>query len=144
MIFRHVFITWLGANLLHFFVWFFWSVIDSGFTDFFLHPEWYMLMMVFGAIISLPCLLIAWFFLGYVLSAPYTITVRFFLWMFIVVMIIVVAAIFVLLAYGVDFDALVFVLPAVIATVISIAIRYKQFRNLIDSTQPYEYETDLV
>jgi len=138
MIFRHVFLTWLVANLFHFLVWFSWSFIDSGRMDFFLHAECYMLIVVFAAIVSLPCLLIAWFFLGYVLSTPYTVNGRFFLWMFIVILIIIVAAIFALLAYRIDLDTLIFILPAVISTVLAIAIRYKQFQNLIDSTQPYE------
>ncbi|MEO8403889.1 MAG: hypothetical protein ABI480_04825, partial [Chitinophagaceae bacterium] len=138
--FKHVFLTWLIANLLHLIVWFCWSLIGSdGEVGIVLYNEWYRMLVVLAAIVSLPCLLIVWFFLGFIISAPYTVNGRFFLWMLTVIIVIVIAAICVLQVYKIGMDGLVFALPAAVATMISITIRYKQFQNLIDSTQPYEF-----
>lgn len=147
--FLHAFYTWLVANLLHP------LMLAAGLiatttvnVNFSFSSETISNLFQFlfySMLFSLPCLLLSWLFLGIIVFSGYPWPVKFILWLFVTALLIFLEM-FVILYLSeeeIEWELLLFALPATGATWIAIALRWNQFKNLIIQ-QTKNYEDDLV
>ncbi|HEY6505112.1 MAG TPA: hypothetical protein VIZ28_14145 [Chitinophagaceae bacterium] len=147
--FVHILFTWLLANLLHPLLLALAIYLPEGDTGFFSVAEFISVLIqvsFYSLIISLPCLFLGWGLLYVIVSTKDIILVKFIEWLFASAMLIVLElmGIIFLVDDSVEMEHLLFTLPAIGATWIAIAIRYKQFRNLIGEHKTNDPESDPV
>jgi hypothetical protein len=147
--FSHAFTTWLLANLLHPLIWFIYLVsTGNNNSDTFSAESVSILLLVFfySLIFSLPCLLLSRGLLQVIALTKDNFLVKFIAWLFANALLIVleVWVIILLLTGGNEIELLLFSLPAIAATWLAIAIRWKQFKNLILQQKTNDHENNLV
>ena len=147
--FSHAFSTWLLANLLHPLIWFIFLVITgNNNNDTFSAESVSMLFIVFfySLIFSLPCLLLSRGLLQVTAFMKDNHLVKFIAWFFGNALLIVleVWVIILLLTGGKEIELLLYSVPAIAATWLAIAFRWKQFKNLILHQKTNDHENNLV
>jgi hypothetical protein len=147
--FSHTFTTWLLANLLHPLIWFVYLFITgNNNSDTFSAESVSLLLLVFfySLIFSLPCLLLSRGLLQVISLTKENLLVKFIAWLFANALLIVleVWVIILLLTGGNEPELLLFSVPAIAATWVAIAIRWKQFKNLILQQKTNDNENNLV
>ena len=146
--FLHAFYTWLLANLLHPLMLAAGISITTGNVHFSLTGETISNLFEFlfySMLFSLPCLLLGWLFLGIIVFSSYPGPVKFILW-FLVTALVIFLEVFTILYLSqeeIEWELLLFAIPATGATWVAIALRWNQFKNLIIQ-QTKNYEDDLV
>ena len=141
----HVSGTWFWANLLHPFVMFFYF----GYSDFQSGSEIFgllFLIFLYSLIFSLPSLFISLLLLFLISGLPVSAVVKYFTWMIgaPVVIVLNLLLISLLVGSGITFSDLQLIMPAMIAVVIIILIRHKQFLNIINGIKETKHESNLV
>lgn len=141
----HISNTWFWANLLHPFVmlcYFDYSADTSGlelFGDF-------LQLFIYSLIFSLPSLFIS--FLGvYLISLlPVSAIVKYITWIIAAPLIVLLNFLLILLLFGGDITLLDLEIatPAMIAVVIIVLIRYKQFLNISNQLKETKHENNMV
>lgn len=128
----HTFSTWLVANLIHPVMMIFASLIMP--EDFFnLHEEGGFIVLITFVLllVSLPCLLAGWLCLMIIVPAPHSLQLRFLVWMVTAPCIIVSQGLLMMLIIGAGSKVLIAFIPAMMAVILSVLIRYRQFKQLI-------------
>jgi len=144
-IFIHTLNTWLVANLIHpaiFIIYFLW-LNDAD------ENNWgagFFFIGVFSFFASIPSLLIAWFLLYAITNTHFSSTEKFIAWIMSVVVAIFLNFTSLRLLFGVDIwnEIDEIIPPPVIATILSILIRYKHFFDLQANYRSTENENNLV
>jgi hypothetical protein len=147
--FSHAFTTWLLANLLHPLIWFIYLVITGNNYNYTFSAESFSMLFIgffYSLIFSIPCLLLSWCLLQIIAFMNDNHLVKFIAWLFGNALLIVLEVwiIILLLTGGKEPELLLFSLPAIAATWLAIAIRWKQFKNLILHQKTNDHENNLV
>ena len=127
----HVSGTWFWANLLHPFIMFF-------YFDFFDHSSGSELfgvlfaIFIYSLIFSLPSLFISFLWVYLISKLPVSVRVKYIAWIVSAPLLVILNFMLISLLSGSDitFSELQIAIPAMIAVVIIILIRYKQFLNI--------------
>lgn len=128
----HTFSTWLVANLIHPVMMVFASLILPE-VFFNLHEEGGIIVLITFVLllVSLPCLLAGWLCLMIIVPAPHSPQLRFLVWMVAAPCIIVLQGLIMMLFAGTTSPGmLIGLVPAMIAVLLSVLIRYPQFKQL--------------
>ena len=141
----HVSGTWFWANLLHPFVMFFYlgySGYQSG-TEIF---GVLFLIFLYSLVFSLPSLFISFLLIFLISMLPVTTVVKYLTWMIAAPVVVVLNFLLIslLAGGGIVFSDLHIAMPAMIAVVILILIRHKQFLNIISQLKETKHENNLV
>jgi hypothetical protein len=145
--FLHTFYTWLLANLLHPLMLAAGVIVTTGNVNVNFNETINFLFQIlfYSMLFSLPCLLLSWLFLGIIVFSGYLMPVKFILWLLVTALLIFLE-VFIILYLSeeeIEWELLLFALPATAATWMAIAFRWNQFKNLI-TQQTKNYEDDLV
>lgn len=144
--FLHTFYTWILANMLHpvmFFLATFVMGEASGFNQNLF--ESYFLCLVYSFFISIPCLFLGWLSLFIILVTPNPDDAKFVLWLVTApVLIIFEFLVILILLDSMELKVLLFSLPGIVATGVSVLVRYQQFRKLSHTPKIENHETNLV
>jgi hypothetical protein len=130
-IFLHVLYTWLLANVIHPFVFVIAEMIMYGNND--IDPFIFFLIFFISILFSIPALLIVWLGSIEILKTNYSGLEKLFLWYLLAItvtfvdFVLIISCIF---RENLSFNDLGIVLPALVATFLSISIRYKYFLQL--------------
>lgn len=129
----HTFCTWLVANMIHPIMMTFASwIMPEVFFD--LHEEggFIVLLTFVLLLISFPCLLAGWLCLMIIVPAPHSLQLRFLVWMVAAPCIIVLQGLIIMLITGTTSPGMLIAsVPAMIAALLAVLIRYQQFKRLI-------------
>jgi hypothetical protein len=128
----HTFSTWLVANLIHPVMMAFASLILPE-VFFNLHEEGGLIVLLTFVLllVSLPCLLTGWLCLMIIVPAPHSLQLRFLVWMVAAPCIIVLQGLIMMLFAGTTSPGmLIGLVPAMLAVLLSVLIRYRQFKQL--------------
>lgn len=145
--FLHTFYTWLLSNLLHPLLFMILSVVRKGSAGSFCSDNLIIELSFFTAslIISLPCLLVGWLNLYLIISSPYSGNSKFLIWVITAPLLVFLEFLFILVISDfLEIEFLVFSIPGMVAVMIAILIRYKQFRKLSHLLKINNHETNLV
>ncbi|MGN6294926.1 MAG: hypothetical protein ACTHMV_19405 [Chitinophagaceae bacterium] len=131
----HSFNTWLVANLIHPFLILIMDLIDPAFfydMDFLAEPSLLSMIFFFSFILSLPGLLLAYACLRIIVPAPHSYQVKLVIWALAAPGIIAFGAMVAMIIFG-DFNpgGLIVCMPAMLSAMLSVLIRYQQFKRLI-------------
>jgi hypothetical protein len=143
--YSHVSYTWFFANVLHPFV----VLLFFGISDYASVADLFgalFSVFIYSLIFSLPSLFIS-FLVVYLFSlSPASAITKYFCWMVVAPVVVVINYIFMFLLFGgeIFFSELEIALPAVIAVVITIIIRHKQFLILFNQIKKTKNENNLV
>jgi hypothetical protein len=144
--FLHTFYTWILANILHpvmFFLATFVMGEASGLNQNLF--ESYFLYLIYSFFISIPCLFLGWLSLFVILVTPNTDDAKFVLWLVTAPALIIFEFLVILvLLDSIDMEVLLFSLPGIVATGVSVLVRYQQFRKLIHTPKIENHETNMV
>ena len=143
-IFVHTLNTWLVANLIHpvvFIIYFLWLNDAEG-------NNWgagFFLIGVFSFFASIPSLLLSWFLQYAITNTNFSLTEKFISWILSVVVAIFLNFAGLKLLYDVDVwtDIDEIMPPPVIAAILSILIRYRQFFALQANHRSIENENNI-
>lgn len=145
--FLHTLYTWLLSNLLHPFLFMIFLLVGEGSAGSFCSDNLIIELSFFTAslIISLPCLLVGWRCLYLIISFPFSGNSKFLIWLITAPVLVFLEFLFILfISDFLEIEFLVFSIPGMTAAMISILIRYKQFRKLSHIPKIYNHETNLV
>lgn len=147
--FSHAFSTWLLANLLHPLIWFIYLVTTGNNNNNTFSAESFSMLFIgffYPLIFSLPCLFLSWCLLQVIAFMNDNHLVKFIASLFGNALLIVLEVwiIILLLTGGNEPELLLFSVPAIAATWLAIAIRWKQFKNLILHQKTNDHENNLV
>jgi len=133
--FLHVFYSWLLAQLFNLLLLAALGWLDSGLSFAYADVADKTLIFLATAILSLPCLLFGWLFLGIIVYSRHTFTMKFSLWMGTSAVLVLINIWAVLWLFGVEnFHSNYFVaIPAILAIWLSSIIRVQQLRKLIST-----------
>jgi hypothetical protein len=111
------------------------DLIDPEFfsdMDFLAEPTLLSLIFFFSFILSLPALLLAYVCLRIIVPAPHSYQTRLMIWAITAPCIIAFGGMVVMIIFG-DFNpgGLIVCIPAMLAAMLSVLIRYQQFKQLI-------------
>lgn len=141
----HTISTWALANLIHPFIMLLFFALYEGGT-------WGMgslsimpFIFIFSVVVSLPALLLSRIFLGIIKHTDLTWHGKYALWLFAAPMAIVIELlVFNFISLRLDVESLHLFAPSIIATIIAILIRLKQFRSLFEERSLVDYLLDPV
>jgi hypothetical protein len=146
----HTFYTWLLANLLVPVIYILTDMVVFGSAWFGPGPDNvfidYFYLFIISVLFSLPCLVFCRIALKFIVFSSYINQARLVLWLTTTAVLVFLEelALIWLFSWEFSFELLSIMIPPVIATVLAVLIRYRQFYNLIYSFQAIEPETDLV
>ena len=144
--FLHTFYTWILANILHPVMFFLATLVMGeafGFNQNLF--ENYFLYLVYSLFISVPCLFLGWLSLYIVLATPNPDDAKFVIWLVTAPALVLFEFLIILSLFDlIELKPLLFSLPGIAATGISILIRYPQFNKLIHIPKIENHETNLV
>jgi hypothetical protein len=145
--FLHIFYTWLLSNFFHPFVFLLWSMVRNNFADLPGAELFAIGSFFFGIslIISVPCLLVGWLCLYLISVSLNTAVTKYILWLVVGPSLVFFEVLFILLfSNEIDIEILLSSFPAMIAVVVAILIRQRQFEKLSNSTKMVNHETNMV
>lgn len=125
----HVFNTWVIANFLHTVCW----VIISAWDGNLLEVQWIIFIFFYTLFFSIPAFGLAWASLNLILLFAYSWHEKFFIWYVFAIISIILSICFLSIVLSKSFnlkEELAFFIPGIIATILSISVRYKSFRKL--------------
>jgi len=141
---RHVFYTWLLANLLHPIIFFAQLLFETGEGDMhvsfgFLDP--FLLFVMASCAISLPGLLVARPLFGLIIDKAKDEALVFVLWLVSVAALAFLSFVAFSLLIAGSIELLELSIPAVISSVLAVAFRFYQLKQLIQKqNEPYEQD----
>jgi len=138
--FTHVFNTWLWAHALHALLFPLFDYIDTG------HFEigFFVAALLIGPVVSIPALLMSWFFFQFLFLVQCSNVSRLMLWLLAAaVALISNLLLFWLFESFVFSEGLEFIVPAMLSCWIVILLRRDQLHNFFTSNE-IEHETNLV
>ncbi len=131
----HIINTWFVANLIHpLVILMLRLIVPSYFTelDFVVEPGFLWMVFICSLVLSLPALLFAYICLSIIVPAPHSFQTRLIVWIIAAPCTIAFEAFIVMIIfYGFDPKVLIICIPAMIAVLLTILIRYQQFKRLI-------------
>jgi len=136
--FLNVLYSWLIAQILHpiLFAVSLWLLNGR----FFLDAGYIFCFTAVSFVVSLPCLLLGWLCMGFIIHYNYTITGKFFIWLATSAVLVLLTLWIIILSFdgGVDPEALLAALPGILSIWLASVIRWKQFHklNLGENTSP--------
>ena len=143
----HTFITWFVANLLHPIL----LLVMIGYNDGDLFSSDVIILIVpvffYSLLFSLPSLIIAWILIALIKRLPIDLPFKFTVWLFLIAA--VPAINFVLFGLllgitGLSKEDIQIFIPATIAVVATVLLRYKYFIRLFNQPQIENHESNLV
>ncbi|ANE52520.1 hypothetical protein [Flavisolibacter tropicus] len=130
--FKHVLNTWLLSHLLHPFVFLFFKNWISSYITW----DDVVILAVVSIIISIPALLLGWFFLSFLNFNSDIPFVKQGLWLFLTALAIILNLLIILIIVGAPeeiSEGFIFLIPAIVSSWIAILIRTQQFQYLFTS-----------
>lgn len=144
--FLHTFYTWILANILHPVMLFLATIVVGG--DFGFNQnifESYFLYLVYSFCISIPCLFLGWLSLFIIVVTPNPDDAKFVLWLVTAPALIIFEFLVILILFdSTELKVLLFSLPGIVATGVSVLVRYQQFKKLSHTPKIENHETNLV
>src|SRR4051812_25584855 len=143
--FLFVSISWLLAQLVHPFMFLLGVYLLTGES---LPPRSIVIIFIFSAAISSPCLLFGWLFLSFIVHAAYIVALKFLFWLLTSAALIVLIVWIGILIIGDEEDnflrQFLVAVPAIISIWTVSILRFREFRNLIYKQTNTNNENDMV
>lgn len=128
--------TWLLANALHLIIWFIVSFdLSTGRIAPVIPFQMLVLVIFFMVLVSLPCLVLAYFILDIMVKSKQSSSLRLIVWMIICPGLVLLEGLAAMLIFKSDHEVLNVFLPGMLAALLAAVCRYPQFKQLITVNQ---------
>lgn len=138
--FTHVWNTWLWAHALHVLIFTLVDYINTGYFEF----AFAVAVLLIGPVVSIPALLLSWFFFQFLYLVPASTIARMLLWLLATSLALIVNLLLFRLFEPFAFsEGITFITPAIISCWIIILLRRHQLNHFFTLNE-FDNETNLV